>query len=343
MRSCRRDWRKQGECLHEDPSALEGVSQAQDGRTCCVNGNSVADSCQWRDEVIACASKVIPLMRTPLHFPAYRRYKYVNIDDCWQDTERDKSGNLQPNPALFPEGMKSLSDYIHSKGLLFGMYTDSGCGQWSVRCQAEDAAGCLGCCMRASFRRVCLVFACRHSTKTCAGFPGSIDNEERDAQQFASWGVDFLKARQRARNKAHVLAAWSVVLRHRQPYASHLPDLIHTCGRHRWRLSVQVDNCNSPPLPTSPQMRYRKMRDAILATGRDIFFSICEWGWLWPSGWASQLGNRRARDWATARGLASSRRAVGIVPSHAARFWYVLPSAGAQRPTSLSAGRSSWT
>lgn len=52
----------------------------------------------------------------------------MNIDDCWHATERDAEGNLQPNAALFPYGMKSLSDYIHSKGLLFGMYTDSGCG-----------------------------------------------------------------------------------------------------------------------------------------------------------------------------------------------------------------------
>jgi alpha-galactosidase len=84
-------------------------------------------------------------------------YEYLVIDDCWSDEfGRDKNGDLQPEPSKFPSGMKSLADYVHSKGLKFGIYSDA-------------------------------------ADKTCAGWPGSYNHEERDARLWASWGVDFLK------------------------------------------------------------------------------------------------------------------------------------------------------
>ena len=83
-------------------------------------------------------------------------YKYVVIDDCWLLRERDEDGNLVPDPAKFPHGMKYVADYIHSKGLKFGMYSCAG-------------------------------------VRTCAGYPSSFDHEFQDARLFASWGVDFLK------------------------------------------------------------------------------------------------------------------------------------------------------
>ena len=83
-------------------------------------------------------------------------YEYVVIDDCWSLYERDENDRLVPDPAKFPSGMKALSDYIHSKGLKFGMYSCAGC-------------------------------------MTCARRPGSFDHEYLDAQTFADWGVDFLK------------------------------------------------------------------------------------------------------------------------------------------------------
>lgn len=82
-------------------------------------------------------------------------YEYVIIDDCWSLKERVE-GKLAADPALFPHGMKYLSDYIHSKGLKFGMYS---------------CAGFL----------------------TCAGYPSSYGYEYQDAKQFAEWGVDYLK------------------------------------------------------------------------------------------------------------------------------------------------------
>ena len=83
-------------------------------------------------------------------------YKYVVIDDCWSLKERDENGNLVADPEKFPHGMKYVGDYIHSKGLKFGMYSCAG-------------------------------------TRTCAGYPASFDHEFQDARTFASWGVDFLK------------------------------------------------------------------------------------------------------------------------------------------------------
>ena len=83
-------------------------------------------------------------------------YKYLVIDDCWAERERDKNGRMVPDHAKFPHGMKAVADYVHSRGLKFGMYSCSG-------------------------------------HMTCAGFPGSFDYEFIDAQTFAEWGVDYLK------------------------------------------------------------------------------------------------------------------------------------------------------
>ncbi|MFI9815638.1 NPCBM/NEW2 domain-containing protein [Saccharothrix variisporea] len=85
-------------------------------------------------------------------------YTYVNIDDCWALPQRAANGDLVPDPARFPNGIKALADYVHAKGLKFGIYTSAG-------------------------------------TKTCdaLGFPGGIGHEQQDANLFASWGVDYLK------------------------------------------------------------------------------------------------------------------------------------------------------
>ena len=81
-------------------------------------------------------------------------YKYVIIDDGWSEPERDKNGRLVANREKFPHGMKAIADYIHSKGLKFGMYS---------------------CC----------------GTLTCGGYPGSYDYEYIDAATFAEWEVDY--------------------------------------------------------------------------------------------------------------------------------------------------------
>ncbi len=50
-------------------------------------------------------------------------YKWLLLDDCWADHERDANGKLQPNKYQFPSGMKALADYIHERGLYLGVYT----------------------------------------------------------------------------------------------------------------------------------------------------------------------------------------------------------------------------
>ena len=83
-------------------------------------------------------------------------YEYIVIDDCWSEMKRDENGRLVPDKKKFPNGMKAAADYIHSKGLKFGMYSCAG-------------------------------------THTCAGYPASFEHEFTDAETFAEWGVDYLK------------------------------------------------------------------------------------------------------------------------------------------------------
>lgn len=133
-------------------------------------------------------------------------YQYVNIDDCWAYWKRDKNGNLQANPVRFPSGIKALADYIHARGLKFGLYSSA--GTWTCQPRKENR-----------------------------GFPGGLGHEKQDAATFASWGVDYLK----------------------------------------------YDNCNNQNVDA--RTRYTAMAEALRATGRPIFFSVCEWGenkpWLW--------------------------------------------------------------
>lgn len=83
-------------------------------------------------------------------------YEYIVIDDCWSEKQRDSNGRLVPDHWKFPEGIKPVADYVHSKGLKFGMYSCAG-------------------------------------THTCGGHPGSFEHEFDDAETFAEWGVDYLK------------------------------------------------------------------------------------------------------------------------------------------------------
>jgi len=131
-------------------------------------------------------------------------YQYIVIDDCWQG-ERDAAGNIRPDPKLFPAGIKALADYVHSRGLKFGIYSDAG-------------------------------------IKTCAGRPGSRGHEFQDALQYAAWGVDYLK--------------------------------------EDW-CSTGKQNAESS---------YETMHDALVASGRPIVFSICEWGTANPYLWGKSVG-----------------------------------------------------
>lgn len=106
-------------------------------------------------------------------------YKYIFIDDEWQGG-RDSKNNIIADPVKFPNGIKAVADYVHSKGLKLGIYSDA-------------------------------------AQLTCAGYTASLGFEEQDARTFASWGIDYLKydycnapedsatARQRYRTMAEAL------------------------------------------------------------------------------------------------------------------------------------------
>ena len=132
-------------------------------------------------------------------------YTYINIDDCWHG-KRDADGFIQADPKHFPHGIKALADYVHSRGLKLGIYSDAG-------------------------------------SETCAGRPGSLGHEYQDALQYARWEVDYLK----------------------------------------------YDWCNTTNV--NAQGAYQLMRDALQATGRPIFFSMCEWGDNHPWRWAKGIGD----------------------------------------------------
>ncbi|GAB3779795.1 alpha-galactosidase [Dyella agri] len=140
-------------------------------------------------------------------------YQYVVIDDCWQD-KRDTDGNMMPDPAKFPSGIKALADYVHSKGLKFGIYSDAG-------------------------------------SMTCGRRPGSQGHEYQDAVAYARWGVDYLK--------------------------------------YDWCFTGTRNS----------EEAYALMADALRSTGRDIVFSICDWGISRPTmvdksmpwEWGAKIGN----------------------------------------------------
>lgn len=135
-------------------------------------------------------------------------FAFIVIDDYWQGGRDSVTGKLYPDLKRFPSGIKSLADYVHSKGLKFGIYSDAG-------------------------------------TQTCGEQPGSYGYEEKDAKLFAEWGVDYLKY-------DYCFCT---------DYASENND---------YKMAID---------------RYKKMGDALKATGKLIIYSICEWGprspWLW--------------------------------------------------------------
>jgi alpha-galactosidase len=106
-------------------------------------------------------------------------YQYVVIDDCWHGP-RDANGFITADPQRFPSGIKALADYVHSKGLKFGIYSDAG-------------------------------------RLTCGGRPGSEGHEYQDALTYARWGVDYLKydwCNTGDRNAQEAYATMADALRH---------------------------------------------------------------------------------------------------------------------------------
>lgn len=141
-------------------------------------------------------------------------YQYMNIDDCWS-AGRDSAGFLKATTDFTNQSIKTLSDYIHSKGLKIGIHGSAGTG-------------------------------------TCESRSGSFGFEEKDAQRYAEWEIDYVKQDY----------CWTP----------------NGCG---WA------GC----FPKSNLHLYVKFRDELLKTKRPILYSICSWGKLKEHEWADTVGN----------------------------------------------------
>ncbi|KAF7337095.1 Alpha-galactosidase [Mycena venus] len=143
-------------------------------------------------------------------------YNYVNIDDCYSETQRSADGDIIADKTRFPSGMKRLTDQIHDLGLKAGIYSDAG---WF----------------------------------TCALYPGSFQNEERDAKLFSEeWGFDLLKY-------DNCAVPFDELTRE---------NIIGRYTRMADAIAAQAKASGKPPL----------------------VFSLCEWGKQQPWLWAKRLG-----------------------------------------------------
>jgi alpha-galactosidase len=196
-------------------------------------------------------------------------YRFVNLDDAWLSPSRDRYGNLQGDLVRFPSGIKWLADEMHSRGLLLGLY------------------GCPG-------------------VRTCEGYPGQFEHEYQDAATIAAWGVDAWK-------HDNCWQKWAVVdtytpdlsngsypsseaavrqFLHQREYGLNVRGL-SSAGEDAMPINWNgvaglpaflPDTC--PPEgghqmgdPTGHQIQqfeaYRLFGEALVATGRNITYSIC--------------------------------------------------------------------
>ncbi|XP_074287605.1 alpha-galactosidase-like [Silene latifolia] len=182
-------------------------------------------------------------------------YKYINIDDCWAEQSRDSQGFLVPKASRFPSGMKALADYVHSKGLKLGIYSDAG-------------------------------------VQTCSKtMPGSLYHEDQDAKTFASWGIDYLK----------------------------------------------YDNCENKGI--SAKERYPVMSMALKNSGREIFFSLCEWGEEDPAMWARGVGN----SWRTTTDIQDNWDRMVTIADENDRWHATASPGGWNDPDMLEVGNGGMT
>lgn len=143
-------------------------------------------------------------------------YEYIIIDDCWQ-VARQTDGTIVVDSVRFPSGMKVLADYVHSKGLKFGLYSCAG-------------------------------------KQTCAGRPGGNGYEIIDAKTYASWGVDYLKYDWCNTNGIDAKKAYTDMSRALR--SSGRPIVFNMCEwgvsrpfkwaknvAHLWRTTVDIQDC----------------------------------------------------------------------------------------------------
>jgi alpha-galactosidase len=148
-------------------------------------------------------------------------YMYVNIDDCWMKKRGDEpyrgADKAVLTNAKFPD-IKGMVDYIHSKGLRAGTYISP--GPW-----------------------------------TCAGYVGSYQHEQIDAEKFAEWGFDFLKY-----------------------------DWCSYGQIYQGRMKQTNDDLLEKKHP------YRQMGDILKQLDRDILLNLCQYGMSNVWQWGGEVG-----------------------------------------------------
>jgi len=143
-------------------------------------------------------------------------YNHVHLDDCWAEKNRSASGLLVPDSVRFSKGFNYLTDQLHSMDFNAGIYGDSG---WF----------------------------------TCAGYPGSFENEALDAQTYQNWGFDYLKF-------DNCAIPFDDIIRE---------GMVGKYQRMSDAITQLAATSNKPP----------------------IIFSLCQWGWNQVWLWGSQVGH----------------------------------------------------
>ncbi|MDT4912596.1 MAG: alpha-galactosidase [Pseudonocardiales bacterium] len=212
-------------------------------------------------------------------------YKYVNIDDCWMDgnqypqgrgpgtttdprraTAGRVDGHLVADPRNFPGGIRPVADYVHSLGLKLGIYESAG-------------------------------------ATTCQGLAGSYGHELTDAEDFASWGVDYLK--------------------------------YDNCG------TVAGTADNQAEYIARYKAMGDALKQASADSGHAIVYSVCEWGNYEPWSWAADQAE--ADLWRTTTDISDSwASTVSLFKQNVVLSSYSRPGA-ANDPDMLEIGNGGQT
>ena len=175
-------------------------------------------------------------------------YRFVNVDGSWEG-ERDANGVLHSNPKKFPD-MKALGDYIHSRGLRYGVYSSPG-------------------------------------PLTCGGFVASYGHEDQDAKMFADWGADYLK---------YDLCSFRVMMKKAE-----------MDGDHAKSTAAQI-------------AAYEKMHQALVKTGRPIYYALCQYGIDYVQNWAPQVRATMYRTTNDIKAEWESMTSIGFAQAGLAKF-----------------------
>ena len=229
-------------------------------------------------------------------------WTYINVDDCWQG-ERDADGNIHGN-AKFPD-MKALADYVHARGLKFGIYSSPG-------------------------------------PKTCAGFAGSYGHEDQDARTDADWGVDYVKydlcsygsiIHDRLRERTAALlpedqrAAYAELNKRRDELQAikqrglGQDAMLKDLGNEIHKLLLPLDAAKLEAFNREEQQTpYRVFGQSLAKVQRDIVYSFCQYGNADVWEWGASLGGNSWRTTGDIQANWKSMSGIGFRQDPLAKF-----------------------